>query len=71
MSDPGPIVGVANLDYEAAGQQRYETVQRMTEGVPAFDVDWHELPAEERDKWIAEVKPYVDAALGLTDTDPV
>ncbi len=59
------------IGYEAAGQQRYEVVQQMSKGIAAFEVDWHDLPADERDEWIAEVKPYVDAAFksaGFTKT---
>ncbi len=52
---------VANPDYEAAAKRRFEDVK------PRFDTEWLDLRADERDEWIAEVKPYVDAALGVTE----
>ncbi len=57
----------ANPDYRAAGHRRYEMVAEATEGIPAFATEWPDLSEEERDEWIAEVKPYVDAALGVTE----
>lgn len=50
----------ANPDYEAGARRRFEDVNAR------FDTEWPDLRAEEQDEWIAEVKPYIEAALGIT-----
>ncbi len=65
MSDPGPIVGVANLDYEAAARTKYyDTVNRQV-----IWCEWDDLEDDEREELVADMRPYVDAALGLTENE--
>ncbi len=53
----------ANPDYEAAARTKYyNTVNRQVTWC-----EWDDLEDDEREELVADMRPYVDAALGVTE----